>query len=279
MKSLTLVAIFLFLAVMIAPAEDKYAQPGSKEWREFFDPPFIQPTGIPADSGLRKILFDQLRPHIEAHAKRPVKFDGALKAFKNWALFVGYTVDAKGNPIPMEPMDNADTVGLWLRTREGWQLVNCNGGHSDMFYVIWPEVYGVPKKLICGNEELCSKPNPKDWHLFFDPPFAKPTQIAIGSELRKTLFDKLRPQIERETKRPVQFVGDIRAFKNWALFVGYTQDKHGNGLPEDGGDTAALWLRTANDWKCVDYFFGVTDAAFLIWSEKYGAPKELVGSL
>ncbi len=147
---------FLFACVIIAAsaptagAEDtEFIPKGSSAWREAFDPPFHEPTEIGRDSGLRKQLFDLLRPGIEKQTKESVLFEGSVTAYKNWALFVGRTLDKAGkNSIAFKPHGNDDTVALWLRTREGWRLVDYEAGHSDVFYVIWNEQYGVPKALL-----------------------------------------------------------------------------------------------------------------------------------
>jgi hypothetical protein len=129
-------------------AQEPGISPGSREWRELFDPPFTEPREIPSSSPLRKELFELLRPHIARLAKRPVRFEGTLRAFKNWALFDGATVDEKGTPVQFPPIDNSDTTALWLRTHAGWRLVDYSAGHSDAFYIIWSDQYGVPKELI-----------------------------------------------------------------------------------------------------------------------------------
>lgn len=119
--------------------------PGSEEWKGIFDPPYEAPTEVPKDSPLRKTLFDLLRPAMEKKTKQKVLFEGTLRAYKNWAVFTGRTVNADGSSVKFPPMDNDDTAALWLRTKDGWRLVDYNGGHSDAFYIIWPEQYGVPK--------------------------------------------------------------------------------------------------------------------------------------
>lgn len=271
-----LAAIICLLSLFVASADEFRIQPGSQDWRELFDPPVAKPTEVPVNSGLRRTLFDQLRPQIEREAKRAIQFRGTLRTFKNWALFEGSSVDSKGNSVKLPPMDNDDTVALWLRTRDGWRLIDFSGGHSDVFYIVWSEKYGVPGDLLRFSEKERVRPESQEWRELFDPPFTKPTEIPVGSDLRKTLFDQLRPQVEREVKRPVRFEGSIRVFKNWALLEGGTVDTKGNGLPEDGGDTAALWLRTSEGWRLIDYNLGHTDVFYIVWSEKYGAPKELV---
>ena len=130
-------------------AQEAAIAPGSPQWVVTFDPPYAAPTEIPADSPLRRTLFDLLRPSIERVAKRPVQFQGHLRAFKNWALFVGSTVDKEGRAVKMPPTaDNNDMVGLWLRTWEGWKLVDCRSGDSHDSWLAWTQQYGVPWALI-----------------------------------------------------------------------------------------------------------------------------------
>ena len=148
MRRYTLIAMACFGALSSALAQPEGLRPDSREWRDLFEPPFKQPQEVPATSPLRKQLFELLRPPIARLAQRPIRFEGSLRAYKNWALFSGRTVDAQGVSVKLPPMDNDDTVGLWLRTRDGWRLVDYSAGHSDVFYIIWPEQYGVPRELV-----------------------------------------------------------------------------------------------------------------------------------
>ncbi|GEP43898.1 hypothetical protein [Brevifollis gellanilyticus] len=148
MRTCLLALLLAAGSALPASAEDPIIQPGTDLWRDAFDPPFTKPAEVPKDTPLRKQLFDLLRPKIEREAKRKVQFEGSLRAFKNWALFSGETVDADGKSVKFPPMDNTDTVALWLRTREGWRLVDHSTGHSDAFYIIWHEQYGAPKALV-----------------------------------------------------------------------------------------------------------------------------------
>jgi len=112
--------------------------PSSVEWDEVYQPAYKKPTEIPVGSDLRKNLFKILRKEVKADTK----FVGSLKAYRNWALFNGSTVDGKGESINYPPHNNTDSIALWLRTSKGWVLVDSSFGHSDAFYLIWPEVYG-----------------------------------------------------------------------------------------------------------------------------------------
>jgi len=152
MKAFPCLISCLVIAVVgpVAIAEEtEFIPKGSSAWREAFDPPFHEPSEVSRESGLRKTLFDLLRPGIEKQAGEAVLFEGSVMAYRNWAIFVGRTLDkAAGNSIAFKPQGNDDTVAIWLRTREGWRLVDYEAGHSDVFYVMWHEQYGVPKALL-----------------------------------------------------------------------------------------------------------------------------------
>jgi len=116
----------------------------SAEWSEIYQPASKTPAEIPVGSALRKELFKLLR----VKATPETHFSGTLKAFRNWAIFSGRTVDESGKSITHPPLDNDDAAALWLRTQDGWTLVAHSFGHSDQFYMIWPEQYGVPRELL-----------------------------------------------------------------------------------------------------------------------------------
>jgi hypothetical protein len=127
----------------------EFVSKDSELWAEIYDPPYKKPTEIPKGSELRKALFEQLRPKISALVGgKKILFSGSLKAYRNWAFFTGETVDDDGESVPIGEFGNSDTAALWLRTEDGWRLVDSSGGHSDVFYEIWPEQFGVPKALL-----------------------------------------------------------------------------------------------------------------------------------
>ena len=146
MKSLW-IAFVAAAFLPISAAELNYG-PDSEEWKLLYDPPFKKPGEVPKGSELRKELFDLARPKLEKLAKQPLLFSGSLKAYRNWALFTGVSVDKAGNEIAFPEDGNSDTVILWIRTVEGWKVVDFAGGHSDVFYEIWPEQYGMPLPLL-----------------------------------------------------------------------------------------------------------------------------------
>ena len=137
------------LLASVAFAQEFSGAPGSDQWKSLYEPPYTKPTDIPRDQGLRKKLFDLLRPHIEREAKQDgIKFQGELKAFKNWAFFMGTVLDAKDRAIHFQPSENTEAAALWLRTKEGWKLVDFAVGFGDPFYWQWHEQYGVPRQLL-----------------------------------------------------------------------------------------------------------------------------------
>jgi hypothetical protein len=86
---------------------------------------------------------------VERETKqRGIRFQGELKAFKNWAFFLGSVLDSKDRAIQFPPVDNTETAALWLRGREGWRLVNYAVGFGDPFYWQWADQYGAPRELL-----------------------------------------------------------------------------------------------------------------------------------
>jgi hypothetical protein len=146
MKGLSIIATSFLLAGACfhqARAQSPVAA-DSSDWAEIYNPPYKSPTELPPDSALRRELFSILR----GKATPQTRFSGSLKVFKNWALFIGRTVDQKGESLKHPPMDNDDALGLWLRTTEGWKLVDFSFGHSDAYFVMFPQQYGVPPELV-----------------------------------------------------------------------------------------------------------------------------------
>ncbi len=249
------------------------------EWLTLFDPHFTRPAEIPAGSSLRKTLFDQLRAKVQR--KGGVRFMGSLRAFKNWALFRGEAWNANGKPIYVsysqkvkvkdDPLANDNVAGVWLRTRAGWKLVDYGdigcGELDDPTTLFWADRYGMPVEFWEEYAELVAQEERTTAFAF-----QKRVEIPQENELRKVLFDLLRPEVERSFGKGVQFTGSLHGFKNWALFEGETIDAKGRNVPHDGGDTVALWLRTCNGWLLVDFNLGHTDTFYEIWKEKYGAP-------
>lgn len=141
-------AIACCLVLGLSAAEPLSIKPGSERWSNLYKPAFEKPTELDAESELRKSLFSLIRPRAEKIAKQAVKFRGSLRAYRNWAFFNGSSIDADGKPVEYPALGNSDTVALWLRTLDGWKLVEFAAGHSDAFFIIWPEQYGMPADLL-----------------------------------------------------------------------------------------------------------------------------------
>ncbi len=136
------------LSLQSASAEDLIISLGSDGWNDIYEPDASQPVEIAKADPLRKKLFGLARPKLEKVAGKPILFNGSLRGFRNWALFRGVSEDKSGNPIAYPEFGNSDTVALFLRTVNGWVLVDYSGGHSDVFYEIWTEQYGMPAELL-----------------------------------------------------------------------------------------------------------------------------------
>lgn len=141
-------ALACYAGLTFSVIAEPFIPTSSPEWAELYQPPYKKPSELPVGSELRKELFNMLRKETDP----ATKFKGSLKAFRNWAVFLGETVDANGQSITHPPHDNTDTACLWIRTEKGWVIVESSFGHSDAFYIIWPEIYGTPEALI-GMEE------------------------------------------------------------------------------------------------------------------------------
>ena len=100
-----------------------------------------------------------------------------VDAFHRAGVEAGYTDDGAPGPRPqyredyygaflLDPDGNSveavytgleretgEIDHLWLRTRDGWRLVDFSFGHSDAFFVVWPEQYGVSRKLLGMDQE------------------------------------------------------------------------------------------------------------------------------
>lgn len=117
-------SLFLIICGCSGYGENPMIGPGTPEWKDLYELPDAQPKELEANNPLRKQLFDQLRFRLNSQTHSQLLFKGSLKAFRNWAVFVGSSIDNEGKPVKFPPMDNSDTAVLWIRTNEGWQLVD-----------------------------------------------------------------------------------------------------------------------------------------------------------
>jgi hypothetical protein len=147
MKAAFFLACFLLADTTFA--QDFSGEPGSEQWKSLYEPAYSKPTELPREGPLRKQLFDLLRPKIQKEAGQAgIRFQGELKAFKNWAFFFGTVLDAKDRTILFQPVESSESAALWLRTKEGWKLIDYAVGLSDPFYWQWADQYGVPRALL-----------------------------------------------------------------------------------------------------------------------------------
>jgi hypothetical protein len=104
--------------------------------------------------------------------------------------------------------------------------------------------------------------------------------VPMGSALRKELFDSIRPKAEELAEKPVKFAGTMRRDGIWVYFIGQLVDSKGVEVPIGAAESAealALWKKVGDEWQVLEFRAGFTDALFLEFPEKYGAPKALFG--
>ena len=110
-----------------------------------------------------------------------------------------------------------------------------------------------------------------------------------GSPLRAALLDALRPMVEAEVGKPVEFVVDnMRVLGEWAFVVVTPQRPGGGDIEyaytqyqtqwEDGAfdDQAIALLRdTPRGWLVYGYTLGATDASYIGWKDRFPVPPEV----
>jgi hypothetical protein len=110
-----------------------------------------------------------------------------------------------------------------------------------------------------------------------------------GSPQRAAVLDAVRPMVEAELGKPVEFVvNEMRLLGEWA-FVTLTPQRPGGGKieyaytryqrPVDddmfGGIVAALLRQTPRGWLVYQYDLGATDVVWLEWKDFYPVPPEV----
>jgi hypothetical protein len=106
------------------------------------------PKEVPRGSELRDQLFDLARPEVEDIAGQPVKFSGSMKQLNGWAFFQGQIVNSGGGAILVGESQSADTALLWRDSRNGWEVVRCVVGITDVAWASWPDEVGAPTELL-----------------------------------------------------------------------------------------------------------------------------------
>lgn len=112
---------------------------------------------------------------------------------------------------------------------------------------------------------------------------------ARGTALREAVLDAVRPMVESEVGRPVEFVVDqFNMLGEWA-FVRLTPQRPGGGAiayvytryqqaVDDGafsGQVTALVRETPSGWLVYAYDLGATDAVWFDWQGAFPVPPEV----
>jgi hypothetical protein len=119
--------------------------------------------------------------------------------------------------------------------------------------------------------------------------WAQVTTPPAGSPLRAAILDGVRPMVEAEVGRPVEFVvSQMRVLGEWA-FVGLRPQRPGGAPIEfvysryqaavDAGafDNAvvALLRNTPRGWLVYQYSLGATDVAWYGWWMYFPVPEQV----
>jgi hypothetical protein len=110
-----------------------------------------------------------------------------------------------------------------------------------------------------------------------------------GSALRAAILDGLRPMVEAEVGKPVEFVvNEMRVLGEWAFVIATPQRPGGGPIPyaytryqaavDAGafdGQATALLRETPSGWLVYEYSLGATDVVWLAWGERYPVPSEV----
>jgi hypothetical protein len=100
------------------------------------------------------------------------------------------------------------------------------------------------------------------------------------------------PVVSEDVGQPVSFTIDtVRVDNDWGWLVvqpqasaggeiDWSQTKYATqaaeGVLDGGGTTYALLRRQGGAWTVVDLAVGPTDAAYIGWPQRYGAPASLI---
>ncbi len=110
-----------------------------------------------------------------------------------------------------------------------------------------------------------------------------------GSPERAAILDGLRPIVEAEVGKPVEFVvTTIRTLGEWAFVIVRPQRPGGGKIPHtytryhgavDAGafdnQAIALLRQTPSGWLVYAYSLGATDAPWVVWKDMFPVPPEV----
>ena len=120
---------------------------------------FAVTVKTPAPGTAERIaILDSMRPHVEAAMRGPVVFVvGTMNVADGWAFVVAHPQRPDGsaiNPVEtgyaqdIEFMDGLNTIALLRFDNARWNLIDLHTGPTDVSYIIWPQLFGVPAQIL-----------------------------------------------------------------------------------------------------------------------------------
>ena len=79
----------------------------------------------------------------------------------------------------------------------------------------------------------------QSWDRLFFTKDRKPVSISVESETGKALLNSFDPVLKKTQSADLKLEGELRAFKNWVIFRGYTANAAGAAALPEGGITSA----------------------------------------
>jgi hypothetical protein len=150
-----------------------------------------------------------------------------------------------------------------------------------MKYVFLPILLLTCSSVLLAQESSSSRSEvaAQSWDRLFYTKDREPVSISMESETGKALLNSFNPVLKKTLPANLKLVGELRAFKNWVIFRGYTANAAGAAaLPEGGitSDTTVLFLSTKSGWVVVDFGIGHSDMFFVEWPAQYAMPEDLL---
>ncbi|MEZ6023169.1 MAG: hypothetical protein R3C16_07125 [Hyphomonadaceae bacterium] len=129
------------------------------------------------------------------------------------------------------------------------------------------------------------------------PPAQRPedapgAQAGADDEQNDPLARALTPVVAADLGRPIKFtVETSRTDGEWGWIVAHPwtpegaaidwsqtnyAQRAGAGMLDGGGTTFALMRQENGAWRVVEFVVGPTDAAWVEWPQRHGAPQSLV---
>lgn len=119
--------------------------------------------------------------------------------------------------------------------------------------------------------------------------FAQIATPARGTPERSAILDAVRPMVEAEVGKPVEFVvHDMRVLGEWAFVslepqrpgggpIEYAHTRYQDAVDHDmfGYTVSALLRQTPLGWLVYHYDLGATDVPWIGWWEHHPVPPEV----